>query len=207
MMTVLEKLFGSPARVKIIRLFLLNPENLFNLKEISRRAKVNIALSRREISLLSGIEFIKQKTEKIDEIIKLKNGTIKNKKKRINGFKLNLLFPFLHQLRNLVVTAAPINKEKFIKNLNSTGKIKVIITSGIFMQSEESKIDLLIVGDSIRRGALDRILKNIEADIGKELNYAIFTTEEFLYRFGMYDRFIRDIIDYPHEKLVNKLNI
>ncbi len=207
MQSILEKIFGSAARVKIIRLFLLNQENLFNAKDISRRAKVSIASVRREIFLLNGIDFIKQKREKIDDVIKLKNGEIKNKKKIIQGFKLNPLFPFLHQLRGLVVTAAPINKEKLIKSLNSTGKIKLIILSGIFIQSDESRIDLFIVGDSIRRGALDRILKNIEAEIGKELNYAIFTTEEFLYRFGMYDRFIRDILDYPHEKLVNKLNI
>jgi hypothetical protein len=204
---VLEKLFSSSARVKIIRLFLLNPETLFGLKEVSRRAKVNPHLLRREISLLKNIKFVAQKEEKIDELIKLKNGKIKNRKKKIQGLRLNSLFPFLQPLKNLVVTAAPLDKEKLIKKLNAIGRMKLIILSGVFTQSEDSKVDLLLAGDSIRRSALERLLKRIEAETGKELTYAVFNTNEFLYRLGMYDRFVRDVLDYPHEKILNKLNI
>jgi hypothetical protein len=202
---VLEKLFGSAPRIKIIRLFFLNSETLFNTREISRRAKVNLLSVRREILLLKKIGFIKQKEERIDEIIKLKKGKIKNKKKKIQGLKLNLLFPFFHPLKNLVINTAPIDREKLTKMLSSIGRMKLIILSGIFIQSDDSNTDLLLVGDSIRRSALERVLRNIEAQIGKELIYAVFNTKEFLYRFGMYDRFIRDILDYPHEKIVNKL--
>lgn len=187
---ILEKLFGSSVRVKIIRLFLLNPETLFSLKEISRRAKVNPLSARREILLLKGIDFIKQ-----------------NKKKKNQGLKLNNFFPLLNPLKNLVLNTAPFNKEKLAKMLNLTGKMKLIVLAGIFIQSEDSKVDVLLVGDSIRKGNLERILRKIESEIGKELIYAVFETKDFLYRFGMYDRFIRDILDYPHEKLVNKLNI
>ena len=204
---ILEKLFGSSARVKIIRLFLLNPETLFGFREISRRAKVNSYSLRREILVLKNIDFIKQKEEKIDELIKLKNGKIKNRKKKIQGLRLNSLFPFLQPLKNLVITAAPLDKEKLIKKLNSIGRMKLIILSGVFTQSEDSKVDLLLAGDSIRRNALERLLKRIEAETGKELTYAAFSTNEFLYRFGMYDRFVRDVLDYPHEKILNKLNI
>jgi hypothetical protein len=204
---ILEKLFGSSARVKIIRLFLLNPETLFGFREISRRAKVNSDTARREISLLKNINFIAHKEEKIDELIKLKNGKIKNRKKKIQGLRLNSLFPFLQPLKNLVITAAPLDKEKLIKKLNAIGRMKLIILSGVFTQSEDSKVDLLLAGDSIRRNALERLLKRIEAETGKELIYAVFNTNEFLYRFGMYDRFVRDVLDYPHEKILNKLNI
>jgi hypothetical protein len=34
---------------------------------------------------------------------------------------------------------------------------------------------------------------------GAELTYAVFDTKEFLYRLNMYDKLIRDILDYPHE--------
>jgi hypothetical protein len=207
MLGILERLFGSRARVKIIRLFLLNPEHLFGLKEVSRRAKVNSDRARREISLLKNINFVAQKEEKIEELIKLKNGKIKNRKKKIQGLKLNPLFPFLQALKNLIITAAPIDKEKLIKKLKAIGRMKLIILSGIFTQSEDSKVDLLLAGDSIRRRALERLLRRIEAETGKELTYAVFSTNEFLYRLGMYDRFVRDVLDYPHEKILNKLNI
>ncbi len=204
---ILEKLFGTSARVKILRLFLLNPEDIFVFKDVSRRAKVSPEMARREISLLKSIDFIKEKDEKIDAVIKLKNGKIKNRKKKVHGLKLNHLFPLLQPLRNILVTAAPVNREKLIKRLNGVGRMKLVILSGVFLQNNEGHIDMLLAGDSIRRGALEKLLKRLESEIGKELTYAAFSTNEFLYRFGMYDHFIRDVLDYPHEKILNKLNI
>lgn len=204
---ILEKLFGSSARIKIIRLFLLNPMDLFIPKEISRRCKVAFGIVRREVSILKNIGFITQKSETIDNLIKLKKGRLKNKKKSIQGLKLNELFPLLHPLKNLVLNAAPIDRGKMLKALKSAGRIKLIILSGIFIQSDNSRVDLFLVGDAVRKGALERALRNIEAETGKELTYAVFGTKEFLYRLGMYDRFVHDILDYPHEKIFNKMDI
>ena len=207
MNTALEKLFGSSARIKMIRLFLSNPEALFSSEDVSRRAKVPMALVKREISLLKGVDLIKQKDQTIDETVKLKDGETKIKKKKITVYFLNSLFPFVHALRNLVLNAAPVNKEAMIKEINTIGRIKLIVFSGIFTNHENSRVDLLLVGDSMKETKLDKVLKNIEAEIGKEIVYAVFKTEDFMYRMGMYDRFIRDILEYPHEKAVNKLNI
>lgn len=207
MNTALEKLFGSSARVKIIRLFLSNPESLFSLENVSRRAKVLTPAAKREISLFKSIGLIKQREETIDEIVKLKDGTEKIKKKKFNGYFLNALFPFVHALRNLVINAAPADKEAMIKEINTIGRIKLIVFSGIFTNRENSRVDLLLVGDAMKETKLDKVLKNIEAEIGKEIVYAVFKTDDFMYRLGMYDRFIRDILEYPHEKAVNKLNI
>ena len=214
MNTALEKLFGSSARVKMIRLFLSNPENVFSLEDVSRRAKAPTPIAKREISLFKAIGLIKQKDEIMEEPclsrgepVKLKDGTIKTKKKKFNGYFLNALFPFVHALRNLVLNAAPVDKEAMIKEINTIGRIKLVVFSGIFTNHENSRVDLLLVGDSMKETKLDKVLKNIEADIGKEIVYAVFKTDDFMYRLGMYDRFIRDILEYPHEKVVNKLNI
>lgn len=207
MNSILEKLFGSAPRIKIIRLFLLNSENLFTTEDVSRRAKTATPMTKRELSLLKGINFIKQSEQIVEEAIKLKSGETKTKKKKITGFSLNPLFPLLHALKNLVVNAAPVDKEKLIKELSTVGKIKMMIFSGMFTQSEGNRVDLLLAGDSIRETKLDKVLKNIEAEIGKEIAYSVFKTEDFIYRLGMYDKFIRDVLDNPHEKVVNKLNI
>lgn len=206
---VLEKLFGSTSRIKIIRLFLLNPENLFTTNEISRRCKVQISTVRREISVLKSIGFIKEKTETIETILKLKNGKVKNKtkKQKITGLILNDFFPLLIPLKNLILNATPVDKEKMIKKIVSAGKIKLIILAGIFIQSDESRVDMLIIGDAINKSKLENALRGIESELGRELQYAIFNTKEFLYRMDMYDKFLRDILDYQHEKVINKLNI
>lgn len=204
---LLEKLFGSAARIKIIRLFLLNPDTLFISREISRRCKVVPNLARREISLLNKIGFIKQEKEIVSDLIKLKNGKIKNNKKKVQGWVLDESFVFLPALKNLVLNSAPVDREKMIKTFKKAGKMKLIILSGIFIQSTGSRVDILLVGDAIKKGALERSLKNIEAEIGKELVYAVFNSKEFSYRLGMYDRFVHDVLDYPHEKILNKMNI
>ncbi|MDP3902211.1 MAG: hypothetical protein Q8Q21_01320 [bacterium] len=204
----ISKLFGSSARIKIIRLFMLNSETVYSLKEISQRAKVPAASARREISLLKSIGLVRPKTEKFLEELKLKDGKIKTKKVETSGFVLNQLFPFLFPLKNLVLNSTPLDKEKLIKNLGAAGKVKLMILSGIFTNNEGgSSVDLLLVGDAIKESKLDRALKNVEAELGKEIVYAVFSTKDFMYRYGMYDKFVREIMESPHEKVVNRLSI
>lgn len=204
---ILEKLFGSSGRVKIIRFFLLNPKEIFNMREISRKCKIGNNIARREISFLKSIGFLKNKSEMITDLIKLKNGKMKGKKKKIEGLGLNELFPLINPLRGLIVDAVPINKEKIIKSLKSAGNIKLVIFSGIFSGTEGGETDILVVGDGIKKIFLENALKKAEVEAGKDIIYGFFDTKEFLYRFGMNDRFIREILDSPHEKAVNKLNI
>ena len=72
---------------------------------------------------------------------------------------------------------------------------------------DNSHADLLVVGDKIKSAKFDRFLKELEAEVGREINCALMTTKEFYYRYNMYDRFVRDILDFKHEKLINKLKI
>ncbi len=85
--------------------------------------------------------------------------------------------------------------------------MKLIVTAGIFIQDPESRADLLVVGDSVKRAKLESVIKGVEAEVGKELRYAFFSTEEFRYRLSMYDKLVRDILDYPHRILLDKLGI
>lgn len=203
----LEKLFGSSTRVKIIRLFLQNPSDLFNPKEISRRCRINGNLARREISLLGKVGFLKHKSASIDTVIKLKNGKLKNKKRKIKGIGINEMFPFTAPLKTLFLDTPVFNKEKFIQSLKNSGDIKLIILSGIFLHRDTTAADLLLAGNNINKPKTERILRKLEAKIGREISFAVFDTKEFLYRFSMYDHFIRDILDSPHEKVINKLDI
>ena len=82
-----------------------------------------------------------------------------------------------------------------------------MVLSGIFIRESDSVVDILIVGDKIKKHVVESALGSIEAELGKELTYAFFETNDFKYRIGVYDKFIRDIFDYPHKKIINKLNI
>ncbi len=205
-MDILEKLFGSAAKVKIIKLFLFNPEMAFDNSETAERAKVSKAVTRREISNLERIGFIKPKSY-TKEIRRQKNRTIQSFRKRTNGWTLDQKFSHTESLKSFLSSINPFKHKDIISKISRAGKVQLIIISGIFIKDPDSRVDLLVVGDGLRQGYLDRIIKTIESEIGIEIRYAAFETSEFNYRLSIFDKLIRDILDYPHEKIINKLNL
>jgi len=209
MSTILAKLFDSADRIKLIRLFLLNPEEVLTAKEISERAKILPQPLRKEINLLFGINFICRKKRAKNTPIKKKSargGPISGRKK-IDGWSLDPSFPLLTPLKDLVLDTTPLSREEFLKKIMRAGKINLVVLAGIFIQEDNSRVDVLVVGDKIKREMVEKVLKTTESEVGKELAYAIFSTEDFIYRVNICDKFVRDILDYPHQKIFNKLNL
>jgi len=204
-MDTLGKLFSSNALVKIMRLFLLNPEQGFENKDICARSKVASSSLRTEMAILTGIHFVKKKTFYKEIPPKTKKG--KPKKKRVSGWCLNPDFTYLYPLHLLLLNSELVNKKQAINKIKSAGKIKLVVLSGIFLGEDSRRIDILVVGDGINKKRLENALKIIESEVGKELQYATMDTAEFHYRLGMYDKFVRDILDYPHEKLVDRIGL
>ena len=205
-METLSKIFGGAERVKVMRLFLFNPEMLFSLEQIAEKAKISHQAARKEIDVLQKAGMIRNR--KSFQTIKTKRrGKIIEIKKRVLCWYLDPDFEYLLPMQNLLINTRPLRKEEILKRLSRVGKLKMVIVAGVFIQNPDSRVDLLVVGDSLRRGAIERIVKTMEAEIGKELVFASFETADFHYRLGMYDKLVRDILDYPHQKLLDKLNI
>jgi len=205
-METLSKLFSGEGRVKIMRLFLFNPELSFSLDQIIAKAKISTREAKSEIEILEKSGMIKDK-KSVQTIEKKKRGKIVQLKKKVVCYYLDPNFEYLLPLQNLLINTRPLRKEEILRRLHNVGKLKMVIVSGVFIQNLDSRVDLLIVGDNLKRGSIDRIVKTMEAEIGKELIFASFETADFHYRLGMYDKLIRDILDYPHQKLLDKLNI
>jgi len=205
-METLSKLFSGEGRVKLMRLFLFNPEGLFSLEQIIDKAKISKKDARSEIEVLKKSGMIKVK-KAVQEMRVKRRGKYVDIKKRVDSWYLNLNFEYLSPLQNLLINTRPLRPNQILKRLTSVGKLKLVIVSGVFIQNPDSRVDLLVVGDNLKRVALDRIVKTMEAEIGKELTFASFETIDFQYRLGMYDKLIRDILDYPHQNLLDKLNL
>lgn len=201
-METLGKLFGSIAKVKIMRLFLLNPDQGFENSDISARSRINRGGVRREIQGLYQAGLI-QKRRFVKEFEVKKRGKITKKSKRVTGWMLNPLFEYRQALHDLLIDAEFLTKDDIAKRFKPYGKIKLLLTAGIFTRNPESRLDLLIVGDALKRSAIENAIHMLESEIGKELAYAIFETPEFLYRTNMYDKLVRDVIDYPHETIID----
>ena len=205
-MDTLGMLFGSSARVKILRLFLLNPLEILDISTISQRSKVNLAETRKEINLLKKVGFLAEKSffkaTSSDETAK-KAGP----KKRIHGVQLKSDFPLLPQLKGLVVSETPLNRSQIANRFRGVGKIKFLAISGIFLDEPNSRVDVLIVGDGLKKRAVENALHSIEAEIGKELSYGALETSDFLYRVSVYDKFVRDVLDFRHDRVIDKLGV
>ncbi|MBP9763152.1 MAG: hypothetical protein KBD10_00185 [Candidatus Pacebacteria bacterium] len=186
-MEALGKLFGSLARVKVMKLFLFNDEAVFERKEVAKRSKISSAVALHELNLLT------------------KAGILKKKKPQ--GYILNKNFPFLDPIQNLLMHSAPMQSKEISKRLSGIGKIKAIIVSGIFIQNPESRLDILVVGDDVSPGRLKTVIGNMESEIGKELRFALLDTADFKYRQGVCDRLVRDVFEYPHKVVVDKVGI
>ncbi len=203
-MEILGKLLETEERVKIMRLFLLNAEMCFDSGDIMERSKVSRGSLRKEISLLLKIGFVKPKIFTKD--IEHKRGNaVKVLKKKVSGWQLAIDFPLLLPVRNLLISSEPVKKETIINRFKNTGKVKLLVLAGVFLQKEDSRVDILIVGDELKRKGVENILRSIEAEVGKELSYALFDTQDFIYRLSVYDKFVRDILDFPHEKILDKI--
>ncbi len=204
-MDTLGKLFGSPARVKILRLFLLNPTEAYDTSLVAEKSKVSTAIARREINLLKKAGVLADKSFFKEIPSKRKGKTVI--KKRVQGAVLKPGFPLLVPLKNLIISETPLNRDEITKRLRGVGKIKFLAVSGIFLDEPEARVDILIVGDGLKRRSIESALRAIESEIGHEISYGAFETAEFLYRISVYDKFVREILDFRHDRVIDKLGV
>jgi len=194
LMETLAKLFGGHARIKIMRLFLLN-ENNFEIEDIVSRTRVTKGNVRKEINALSGMGFIRSKNI-------TKEGS-RGAKKKIQTWYLNNSFGYLGPIKDLLIDPNLLVEDNFLNRFKSIGKIKLLVISGVFIGDSQSRVDVLIVGDKLKKNILQQVIKSLESEIGKELIYVVFDSAEFKYRLDMYDKLVCDILDLPHEKLID----
>lgn len=205
-MDTLTTLFGSLVKVKILRMFLFNQGTPFLLKEIIVRSKSPTPLVKKELANLVKAEIIKKRL--FSKEIETKQGDkVILKKVSGMGYVLSDKFPYFEPLKNLLTVASLHADESLAKRFTHSGRIKLFVASGVFIQDWNSRVDLLIVGDELNLQKIEAVIKVIESEIGKEIAYSAFETQAFEYRHGIHDRLIRDILDYPHITLVDRIGV
>jgi DNA-binding transcriptional ArsR family regulator len=189
-MEPLAKIFGSPARLKLLRLFLFNQNVSFTLSSIATRAKLTPAIVRHELSDL------------------LAAGLIRKKGVRTGArYQLNPRFEHLTALDTFIRETTSVRPQDILLALRRAGTLRLVVLSGFFTGMIEPQIDLLIAGDHLEERTLATVVRGLEAELGREIRYASFPTADFRYRKGVYDRLLRDVFDYPHRILLDKIGL
>ena len=191
---ILDNLFSSKIRVKILKFFFRNYPGDFSVGELSERIQETNSTVKRELEDLVEIRLTK----------KIKTAQIK--------YSLNPNFEFFSELKALILKASPAEKNKMVAKILKLGRIKLGWVWGVLLNNngtigENSVADLFIVGDEINKDKLRTFLRALEAEVGKEIKLSIMDKEEFDYRHGMFDRFVRVLLEGPHEKIINKLGL
>lgn len=184
-MDLLAKLFGGSAPVRLMRFFLFHPEGVFGTTTLAEKTSIVSASLKTPLARLKAAGFVK---------------------KRARGWSLNPEFPHMQSIKHLML-GNMLADVPVVSRLAKGGAIKLLVASGIFIEEEESRTDLLIIADKIDEKAIAKAVTHLEAECGTEIRYSAFSTKDFSYRMGMNDKLLRDVFDYPHRKLVNKLGM
>ncbi len=181
---MLKNIFTSNARVKLLTLFLLNPEKEFFVRELTRELDEQINSVRRELDNLKKIGLLRSKT--------------KNRKKY---FVVNTSFIFYKELRSMIIKSNN-SSENLVKNISKMGNLEFLLVSGLFLQ-KKSPVDLLIVGD-LDKDQLEGFLDQLDAE--EAIKFSLLSSKDFLYRLKCRDQFILDLIQDSDNIIgVNKL--
>jgi hypothetical protein len=200
MVDPLTILFGSQARVKLLRFFLFNPSKEFTFDDISKRARLVRRTARTEMNALERADVIKKK-----QFYQQEEGS--DKKVRAIGYSLNRNFVNLQSLQTFLFETAPINGKTVLNHLRKAGPIDVVVIAGIFVRDFDQRLDVLLAMKKYSPSKVETAIRSLEAELGVEIRFAAFESTDLMYRVGMYDKLTRDVFDYPHQIIVDKIGL
>jgi len=195
---MIEQLFGSKTRVKLLQLFYSNPNRSFYVREITRKIDEQINSVRRELANLLNVGLIT-------------NDTSNNKV----YYEVNQKYEFFTPLQEIfggggVKTRKKAAGSKAIDlpadeatDLKALGNVEIAALMGQFTRDESTGIDVLIVGN-VNQNALAKYVTELEKQEGKDLRYTVFSLEDFTYRMQIKDRFMSNVVRSKKQVLLDK---
>lgn len=175
---MLSDLITSKSRVKLLNVFLLNPYEMYHVRECVRRTEDEINAVRRELQFLN------------------KNGIL-TREQRANRvyYQLDKNYPFYFDLLSIGAKTLGLGHD-IMKNRAKLGKIKYAMFSGQFVRRQKRSpedVDFMMVG-TIVLPELSVLVRKEEGRLGAEINYTAMSEEEFKFRKKRNDPFIDGIL-------------
>lgn len=201
-MEYVSKLLGSPARVKLLRLFLFNQERTYDRDDAAQIARVATEATSRECQSLTRAGVLARKSY-FKEMVR--PGDAAPKRRRTVGWTCDLQYPHREALTRFLRDTLFLTEADIRKRFRGVGTVRLLAISGVLVGERERGIDLLIVGDRLSTELVRSAVRALEAECGQEIRYAILLTDEFLYRRRVRDRLVRDVLDYPHKLLIDRV--
>ena len=200
---MIEQLFGSKTRVKLLQLFYSNPNRSFYVREITRKIDEQINSVRRELANLLSIGIISSDTTN-NRLYYEVNQSYEFYNPLLTIFGQGTISKRVGKKKEGASPAAPVNTDR--DKIKALGNVEIALYTGQFTRDESSGVDLLMVGD-VNQHALQKFMNELETQEGKEIRYAIMSHEEFSYRRQIKDRFIDMVLNSKKQILIDKNGI
>jgi len=192
---MLNKLFGSELRARILEKILAKPEQKYYPSVLSKELKVMANVLQREMENLEKLGLV---------IAGAETESKETKKTEKRFFSVNQNFLLFGELRSLFAKAQLFFVQEFLGRLDKICHLKYFALTGRFSGNTLSKTDVLIVA-KLRRDKFLPILEDLEKKIGREVNYTLMDEAEFYYRRDIMDIFLYTILNNPKIVLVDNL--
>lgn len=197
---MIEQLFGSKTRVKLLQLFYQNPNRSFYVREITRKIDEQINSVRRELANLLSIGILTSDTNNNRLYYEVNQSfnhyaalsSIFSGKKIKLPKKSSEAKEAVTETIETESTVEQAIKDPFIQELMKVGNVRLALYTGQFTRDDLTGVDIVIVGD-INQSAVDHLVSELELSEKKQLRYSIFEPAEFIYRKQVNDRFVSNL--------------
>lgn len=186
---MLEQLFGSRTRTKLLHLFFENSNRPFFVREICREINERIHSVRRELANLEKFELI-----------------VSQERDQKRFYKINPSFPIINELHTLLQKSKILFEQDMTKKAQKVEGLKFFALTGQFTREEDIQTDVLLIG-KISREALEKFIKEIENTYGRNIRYTYFNMQEYNLRKELSDKFLYSILNGKKVVLINKLTL
>ncbi len=183
----LEVILSSNQKSALLAFLMLAPERYFSTVEMARRIGLSTSTVATLLQQFSRDKLVKSAT-----------------RGRAKVYAFNPKHELAGEMRSWLKNHGGKYEDELFTALAKVGEVKAVFLSGIFSGQPQLPVDILIVG-KVNLKKLDTFLEQCNKMMGTEINYSIMSEGEFKIRRDTFDRFIKDIFDYPHVTVLDKI--
>lgn len=182
---MLEHLFGSTSRSKIIKFFCTHPEARGYVRELARSLDIALNALSRELENLERIGFLKSALDQGKKY-----------------YSVDQHFPLLDELKSLIFKSIVLLEQAIVRDVQAMRGVQVFVLTGIFV-NEDTGTDILLVG-SIDRQKVQKLIASLSRSFYQDIRFTLFTPTEYKYRLEVTDKFVYTILNHRPIIIVNR---
>lgn len=190
---MVEYLFGSKTRLKLLRLFFKDVDRSFYVRQLTRLVSAQINAVRRELERLT-------KAGIVEEVEGTPEAGTRGGRQRY--YALNKECLLYTEIKALLAKSQLIEENSYLEEIKEKGgAFSHFVLTGCLMNNPSAPTDMLLVG-SVHEPRLRRLVGRFEKELGQSIRYTVMSAREFNERKQLMDKFLYQIFEGPNLELI-----